>query len=235
MIVKEHGFIWECHNDTDLWRVKTMMAKEEETIRWLNTLTSEDVLFDIGANIGIYSLYASRKAKQVVAFEPNTVTAATLIRNIVANKLQNINVITCPIHIFGDMSRFNYNSIDSGSSGGQFGHTRDEKGEDFTPVFFEYKQSKSLDIIVRDIEIIPTHVKIDVDGNELLILKGMSELLKETNLNIQIEIHPNTYQEIDKYLLSYGYKLQERHHTANGKKSGKDFSEIPHNAIYTKT
>ncbi len=43
------------------WRAKTLLTKEPETIAWLDRMVANDVFFDIGANIGMYSIYAGKK------------------------------------------------------------------------------------------------------------------------------------------------------------------------------
>ena len=42
-----------------LWRVQTLFSKEPETIKWINNFNTEDIFIDIGANVGIYTIYAA--------------------------------------------------------------------------------------------------------------------------------------------------------------------------------
>ena len=74
-----------------------MFDKEPETIQWINNFdkTKKIIFWDIGANIGLYSIYAATKFKEieVIAFEPSTSNTRVLSRNISLNKLTNkINI-----------------------------------------------------------------------------------------------------------------------------------------------
>lgn len=60
-----------CPNNLSLWRAETLLTKEPETIEWINSFGEGCVFWDIGANVGIYSMYAALKTKaNVLAFEP---------------------------------------------------------------------------------------------------------------------------------------------------------------------
>src|SRR5215467_14181444 len=61
-----------CLGDLAQWRAQTLLAKEPETIEWIDSFADGDTFWDIGANIGIYSVYAavSRRVR-VLAFEPS--------------------------------------------------------------------------------------------------------------------------------------------------------------------
>ena len=52
-------------------RARSLLSKEPETITWLDRLEEDDVLWDVGACVGSYSIYAAvRRGVRVVAFEP---------------------------------------------------------------------------------------------------------------------------------------------------------------------
>ena len=56
---------------TSEFRVRTLFTKEPETIEWIKSFSKSDVFLDVGANIGIYSLYASIvHGLKVIAVEP---------------------------------------------------------------------------------------------------------------------------------------------------------------------
>ena len=78
-------------NELIRWRVDTILDKEPETIQWINTFDNKCIFWDIGANIGLYSIYAAKNKKniKVYSFEPSTSNLRTLSRNISINKLQN--------------------------------------------------------------------------------------------------------------------------------------------------
>ena len=64
-------------NSITKWRLDTLFSKEPETINWIDSFDDREnfiFLLDIGANIGLYSIYAASKFKNisVVSFEPST-------------------------------------------------------------------------------------------------------------------------------------------------------------------
>lgn len=68
------------------FRVRTFFTKEPETLAWIDGFEFGDALWDIGANIGCYSLYAAhRKGLKVCAFEPSPVNFWLLATNLVMN------------------------------------------------------------------------------------------------------------------------------------------------------
>lgn len=70
------------------WRAKTFSSKEPETLEWIDSFLEGSILWDIGANIGLYSLYAAKKMNcRVWAFEPSVFNLELLARNIYENDL----------------------------------------------------------------------------------------------------------------------------------------------------
>ena len=80
-----------CGHGRLLWRANTFDTEEPETIGWLDTLAADDILWDVGANVGMYSIYAARFRRcKVIAFEPESQNFAVLVRNISLNGLQDL-------------------------------------------------------------------------------------------------------------------------------------------------
>src|SRR5215510_9943048 len=53
-------------------RAKSVLTKEPDTIRWIDSFDRSDVFWDVGANVGVFSLYAARsRGVRVLAFEPS--------------------------------------------------------------------------------------------------------------------------------------------------------------------
>ena len=77
-----------CLNDMTVGRARTLFIKEPETIEWIDTFEEGDVLWDIGANVGVYSLYAAIiKKADVLSFEPSASNYFILNKNIEINDL----------------------------------------------------------------------------------------------------------------------------------------------------
>ena len=84
--------VFYCLGDLALWRARTLFSKEPETIEWIDGFKDGDVFWDVGANIGVYSLYASIGRRiEVLAFEPSASNYLLLNRNIEYNHLSQSN------------------------------------------------------------------------------------------------------------------------------------------------
>ena len=223
-------------------RFSTFFSKEEGTVAWLDeTLDNDSVLLDIGANIGIYSIYSALKigvSESVYSIEPNAYSFHSLLTNIKQNSLIReivpINIaLTNRFSIFD----FHYNSDLPGHSGSQVHSAISEHGETFIPVATELKLGCSVDelsdngLFKRRI----THVKIDVDGHEKEIVEGMTRLLSgplRPNY-VQIEINPGAKSDINRLMEGCGYRLSLMSDTLSSKKmSTVEISRTPHNALY---
>ena len=70
-------------NHLNQYRVDTFSIKEPETLNWIDSLPEESELWDVGANIGLYSIYAAKKKKcNVFSFEPSVFNLELLAKNI---------------------------------------------------------------------------------------------------------------------------------------------------------
>lgn len=63
------------------------LDKEPDTIEWINGFQKGETLLDVGANIGVFSLYAGLRGHKVVAVEPESQNYSLLNQNIFLNKL----------------------------------------------------------------------------------------------------------------------------------------------------
>jgi len=173
-------------------RAKSALTKDPEMIRWLDQLSPPDVLWDIGANIGIYSLYAAiNRGCQVFAFEPGAANYFVLNRNIELNSIQDLVSAFCvAVAQTSGFGSLNMKDTKPGSSHASFGAARGPRGEIFRPKFKQAMISYSLDDLAKQLPQ-PTHIKIDVDGIELSILSGGSSMLKSGSLrSLIVELDP---------------------------------------------
>lgn len=157
-----------CGSTTE-FRVRTLFAKEPETIRWIDTFKPGDVFWDIGANIGCYSLYAAKKGVVVQAFEPSPVNFWLLTRNVAINKFDKITTYPFALSDKSDIFFWEPN-VSAGSADNQL--LRSGK--------IACVQAYKIDDLVKHSGVeFPNHVKIDVDGIERLILEGGRDALKD--------------------------------------------------------
>ena len=202
------------------------------------------MFYDIGANIGLYTLLAGRRVGpdgMVYAFEPHVANVQSLLHNVALNELSGrVKVLSCALHEKEGFFDFNYHAADPGTSMSQLNDVRDSNDQPFQPAFAEYKYAVTLDKLVSSGAVRPAdHIKIDVDGNELLILRGMRGLLSSRHppRTIQVEINARHKDDLYGLLGELGYTLTEKHFTLHGKKAmaqGADPESVGYNAVFRK-
>lgn len=220
-------FTIECNSQVELFRAKTFESKEPVTLRWIDTcFHSGETLFDIGANIGLYSLYAALRYKNeipVFAFEPEALNFAKLNRNIFINKLSK-KVISYPIAIHNkldfDLLYLNESKLKEDQLGVQYvpgtalhnyREPVDQFKSQFKPLHVHGAFGVSLDMLCYEFNFpIPNHLKIDVDGNELKILEGAKKLLQDVRLKticIEFPSVKNDQERMSDLLRKNNFKL----------------------------
>jgi FkbM family methyltransferase len=177
-----HKILVHADSELGLYRARAC-RKEPETVCWIEeTIRPGEVLYDIGANVGAYSLVASKfcGGKIVVhAFEPSFSTYYQLCRNIILNNCEE-SIIP---HMIGLTKKtgpvvFNYSSLEAGSS--LHALVENEKAPElFHPLYRQRILGFSLDDLVVNFDFpVPHHIKLDVDGPELDILYGATHTLE---------------------------------------------------------
>ena len=176
----------------------------------INTLQEKDVFFDVGAHVGFYSMLASNLVGEkgtVCGFEPTPRTFRSLERNLGTKpnaKAYNVAVLnqkqTITFTDYGPKySAFNTFKKRTDSHMSFLGN-----GELVTV------QTISLDEFCIENQLIPTFIKIDVEGAEHLVLQSMEKLLKTHTPTLSIEVSANsdfkdnTKTSID-FLHNHGY------------------------------
>lgn len=180
--------------------------KESDTVRWIEGFAKDDVVFDIGANVGAYSLIMAKYAGKVYAFEPSSFTFSTLIKNVHTNRGFNIVPLNIAVSRCKKMGFFSYSSTELGSSLNSFGEGAEKEA---------YKQemlSYSIDEFVEDFKIdAPNHIKLDVDGIEFEILKGAAKTIStDTFKSLMVEASDRD-QELFDHLKKLGLVERARY------------------------
>lgn len=178
-------------NRLSVYRVDTFATKEPETLEWIENIPKGEVLWDIGANIGLYTVYAAKLNDCIVyAFEPSVFNLELLARNIFLNGLQN-RVTIIPVALSDKKSEniFQMSSTDWGGALSTFGAGIDQNGKPMDGIF-EYKTlGMSMADAIRDFNIhIPKYIKMDVDGIEHFILRGGADVLNTVE-SVLLEIN----------------------------------------------
>ena len=115
----------------------------------------------------------------------------------------------------------------------------DEFEQPFEPIAVEWKYATTVDTLLDGKVIQPAAViKLDVDGNELAILQGMSGLLDHRPpRSIQVEVHPHDRSPVIQFMQTHGYHLADEHYTEFGQMGldqGIDPARIAHNAVFNR-
>lgn len=205
------------------FRVRSYSSKEPETLDWLdNMLGPGDVLYDIGANIGLYSLYAatSQPKAKVFAFEPHPVNFQRLCRNILANKLGN--VVPCSIALTDTLSfdTFHVSGFEAGiafNSVGQINDLRNREREMGLTNVGIGVITTSIDQFVEQLKAPPpTLIKLDVDGNEEAIVSGALQTLKRASVKsilVEVNRRKSETSRIEEIFAEIGFKVSTRGET----------------------
>ena len=190
------------------WRVDTFFTKEPETLEWIDNFEKKEnlIFWDIGANIGLYSIYNSLKNPKsiTIAFEPSSSNLRVLTRNISINNLEKkIKVVSMPLtnkeNIFQDMKEGQF--IEGGAMN-SFGEKFGFDGKVFQANMKYNLLGTSMNYLIENsILDIPDYIKIDVDGIEHLILEGGDKFLMNQKLkSLSIEINENFKEQFEEVL-----------------------------------
>lgn len=162
-------------------------ASEPNTLTWIDGFIDTDVLYDVGANVGAYALYAAKaRGVRVVAFEPNPFSFRALVHNLQRNRLTDkVTPLCLAANDTTGATPFYLSGTDTGSVGHTLsGTARDRKGFEMQALAFRLDEVAAFAGVPK-----PTQMKIDVDGIELPILKGAKSLLSDPRLkSVMIEV-----------------------------------------------
>jgi FkbM family methyltransferase len=205
------------------WRIKTFYTKEPETLEWIDKFEEESCFWDIGANIGLYSIYSATKLNKVkvYSFEPSTSNLGVLSRNIYINSFQKkISIIPFALSDKNGMyiSSLKESDFMQGGAENGFSVNFDWNGDVFKQKNEYNTVGSSIDYLIKNnILEIPNYIKIDVDGIEHLILKGGLETLKNNKIkSVLIEINfdfKDQHEKCMKIMKLCNYKLHKKEHS----------------------
>jgi len=208
-------------NSMTEYRARTFSTKEPDTLDWLDRHSDEKVLLDIGANVGLYTLYFGKIGRRVIALECSPLNIGELVRNINLNNLQDqVTVIPIALSSREEIGEFFMGSEELGAAESSFGNETGFDGNGMRIINRFTTISMSLDELYALYPNLdkPNLMKIDVDGNESAILEGASRLLDNNQLvSILCEVNPNSpsrNEKVASILSSYGFGL-ERQQTGN--------------------
>ncbi|PPR44543.1 MAG: hypothetical protein CFH18_00414 [Alphaproteobacteria bacterium MarineAlpha5_Bin8] len=186
-------------NDKTLWRAKTLFTKEPITIKWIRGFKKGSTFFDVGANVGMYTIFAAAiNDINVYSFEPEANNFQILMENIVINNLTK-KITSFPIGV-SDSSLFTTLHMGKFDKGGSHNTVGDSLDHNLNKKETFYKQgifTTSLDELISLWGMpIPNYLKIDVDGIESKIINKSQNLLSNKKLySVLVEINPNRKED----------------------------------------
>lgn len=193
-------------NGPCLWRVKTLLSKEPWTLEWIDSFSEDDIFWDVGANVGIYTIYAAvMKNVKTFAFEPESSNYRVLNENIRINSItKSVRSYCIAISDKHDFIDLRLSKIETGSSNHQI---RPKKGAVFIQGCVAYSLDELCEYLPR-----PTKLKIDVDGIEPFIIKGSMNVALDSVESLMVELYSgstpnmiNTYEVIRPMLEQKGF------------------------------
>jgi FkbM family methyltransferase len=216
-----HGgtsLVFATPNGVNHLRAQTFSTKEPETLRWIDAIPEGSTLWDVGANVGLYSCYAAAaRGCRVIAFEPSVFNLELLARNVFLNGLTDrITIVSLPLFERVMESSFNMTTTEWGGALSTFAATHGFDGQEMSRVFEFRTVGMSMDDCVSRLSLPPPqYVKMDVDGIEHLILRGGQEVLKGTR-GLQVEINDafeTQAQESQRLLETIGMHFVSKSHS----------------------
>jgi len=205
-----------------LWRARSFYSAEPDTVAWLDRLTPNDVYWDIGANVGLYAVYAAKfRGCRTVAFEPESQNYALLVENIVMNGVSS-NCLPASIAV-ADRNGVNRLRVRYITKGGAFNMFQSGSEDDAPPASFQaaqqYERHEGFEQLVFGCSVdelvtshglpAPTFIKLDVDGLEPNIIAGAVHTISSGSLrSILVELNTKSAADmaVPSLLAQHGFR-----------------------------
>ncbi|MFC7231476.1 FkbM family methyltransferase [Saliphagus sp. GCM10025308] len=163
-------------------------------------LTPDDCVWDVGSNIGVYTLFAATIGAETVAIEPWQENVETIEKNLALNDLQAHVVDRALAESAGPREFTLDNRATAGAGRGS--------------LLSDWQHGDTITVkCVRGDELAgqnvpkPTVIKVDVEGAELSVLKGMDGILEGVR-RIYCELHGVDDEAVHSLLLENGFNIE---------------------------
>lgn len=187
----------KCNSETVRIRAREMLRREPDTLTWIEQFSPDDIFWDVGSNVGVFTLYASVVAStKVVAFDPLPQNYETLCQNIFINDLENKVMPFC-VAITDETVIDSLHVTQPGNTAGGANCTFGEEVDNYGRILETLKRHPtigySIDNFLDTFDVPrPNHIKIDIDGIQEKVILGATETLKDLRLKtIMIELQRN--------------------------------------------
>ena len=188
---------WHAASGGKLLRVLTGRYEPEQTALFRSLIAPGSVVLDIGAHVGYYTLLASTLAGpqgHVLAFEPNPRNCGFLRRHVAMNHRSNVAIEEAAVSDVEGTARFDF------GTGSGTGHLADGGAIAV--------RTLRIDDVCAARTLVPTALKIDVEGAELAVLHGAASTIVAHRPIIFLSTHGKTvHRECMNWLDARGYAL----------------------------
>ena len=186
---------------------KRMLSLEHEFLKNLDL--KGKTVYDVGGHIGLLTIFFARAVGQtgrIITFEPNPQNYKAIIDHVELNGFTNVKVIPMGLSNKRETLKFVVGHSAQGTAApDKQEHLLEREGVKITQI-----EVDTLDnlIVTNDLPK-PDFVKIDVEGLELKVLQGMSQIITDYRPEMHIELHGVKEREVIELLLSYHYNLYQ--------------------------
>jgi FkbM family methyltransferase len=188
-------------------RATRVLDKQPATIAWIDTFAAGSVFWDVGANVGVYTLYAAQQPGiKVVAIEPAAVNYFLLTANCEINNMNDrVDCLLLGLGSATGIARLEVSQFEPAHSFSFIGKTRQPRTGRQAAII------ESMDRLIADYALpCPNYIKIDVPGMTDDIFAGAAQTLQRTEvrqLHIEVRIDSKSGQRIADLLGGYGFRL----------------------------
>lgn len=211
-LVAGRSIRFHVNNPVEMYRLQQFGGEKDQLEAFLTLLRNDDVLYDIGASVGAWSIPAAAKstAGKIISFEPDPENQKCLLANYKLNGLNNHQIM--PIALGdkpGELELF---------TAGAYAASPSLKPVNKISSSIKVKIETVDDLLARQEIPLPTVVKIDIEGAEMMALQGMANLLRSNQKPraLVLELHPlflpafdTSLTAIFKFLIENDYQIAE--------------------------
>lgn len=239
--ISHHGVRLSFATPTALneYRAESFASKEPETLEWIDAIPEGAVVWDIGANVGLYSCYAAKaRGCRVFSFEPSVFNLELLARNIALNGLTDrVTVVPLPLSDRLGVSTLNMSTTEWGGALSTFGKDFGHDGEPMQRVFAFGTVGLTMGDAIERLGVPqPDFVKMDVDGIEHLILAAGLPVLRQVK-SVLVEINDQFTEQAEashRALTDAGFTMTAKKHAFYFDTLEGDPAQFTFNQIWTR-
>ena len=211
----ETGCKFYAATSKERYRIETLDGEDAFLASFLSEIKPGDIVFDVGSCLGLFAIHAAKFGAKVFAFEPDPSFRRRLKQNIRLNHLQR-KVTIVPWAVSDSVGKI---ALFTDGIEGNSPSLRDQGNRDQVIVSTNY-----IDNAIRNNKLpVPRIIKMDIEGAEIMALRGMGDLLKCSNdLTLFIELHPDflvsfgaTFDDCTLLVESFGFKPDELSRRSN--------------------